>query len=220
LWEYAAKAKKLIIWSHPDYISPKEWRKNMSNIRQIALLLMSVSLLWGCAIPQKADTEKRQTYFNRVSFRTYKGNKITYTNLLYGGIFIPAGTECAIKDIKYHASIKFIANGEEYLLSNWGGGKKWFDKFFTENRETIGLDEVNLDFRESILYGHVEVGMTKEEVLLSAGYPAYLGSRDRTRDDDRKRIMAHDDWWYKKTKRRKILFRFMGGKLAEIVGQY
>jgi hypothetical protein len=202
-----------------EHGTDKRERKNMNNVRKIALFLISVSLLLGCAIPQKAETEKRQTFFNRVSFRTYRGNQITYTNLLYGGIVIPAGTECTVKYKRYD-KIKFIANGEEYLLSNWGGGERFFDKFFTENKELIGLDDVNPDFRENILSGHVEIGMTKEEVLLCVGYPAYLGSKDRTRDDDRERIMAHDDWWYKKTKRRKILFRFRTGKLDEIVGQY
>jgi hypothetical protein len=61
--------------------------------------------------------------------------------------------------------------------------------------------------------------MTKQEVLLSIGYPSYLGRKHRTRKETRKRILAHSDWYYLKTGRRKILLRFKGEELAEIIGK-
>ena len=59
--------------------------------------------------------------------------------------------------------------------------------------------------------------MTKQEILLSLGYPAYLGMKDPTYDDDREVILSHNDWYYFKGKRNKVLLRFMGKNLHEIL---
>jgi hypothetical protein len=203
----------------------------MNNIRQVALFLLSAFLFWGCATLEEAGIERGQTVFNRVNFRTYKANKISYTNRMYGGILIPAGTECTLKNVS-HKAITFIVNGDEYVLKDWLGVisaegatsvenvRVSFEKFFVENKEKIGLDKINPAFRESILAGIPELEMSKEEVLLSLGYPAFLGKNDRTWDDDRERILAHNDWYYRKTSRRSILLRFRSEKLAQIIGNW
>jgi hypothetical protein len=196
----------------------------MNNIRKIALFSLSVLLLAGCVSLKEAEIEWGQTVFNRVSLRTAKGNTIYYSNRYYGGILIPAGTECAINDVTASA-IKFTANGDEYVLRQWLIGKSKenvkasFEKFFVEDARTIGLDKINTKFRESISLGIAEVGMTKQEVLLSIGYPTYLGRKHRTHKESRERILAHSDWYYLKIGREKILLRFKGEELAEIIGK-
>jgi len=191
------------------------------------LVLLLASVLYGCAVNLKEagiDRFVGQTLFNRVNFRTFGENRIYYTNRIYGGILIPAGTNCTIKSIT-STKIWFITSGDEYVLIDWRGKteseniKALFDKFFVEDREGIGLDKIYPDFREKVLSGIAEVGMTKEEVLVCAGYPAYIGYKDRTLDDDRERILAQNDWYYLKTRRRKVLYRFSGEKLNRIIGQ-
>jgi len=198
--------------------------KTMNNIRKIALVFLSVLLLSGCMSLQEAGIERGQTVFNRVSFRSVKGNTIYYANRIYGGILIPAGTECTIKD-ETASAIKFTANGNVYVLRQWliaqstENAKASFEKFFLEDKEAIGLDTINPKFQENISSGIVEVGMTKQEVLLSIGYPSYLGRRHRTRKETRERILAHSDWYYLKTGRKKVLLRFKGEELTEIIGK-
>ena len=195
----------------------------MNNIRQVALLL-SILLLVSCVSLKEAEIEWGDTVYNRVSLRTAKGNIIYDSNRYYGGILIPAGTECTINDVTARA-IQFTANGDEYVLRQWliGRGKEnvtaSFGKFFVTNAGTIGLDKINVKFRESISLGIAEVGMTKQEVLLSMGYPSYLGRKHRTHKETRERILAHNDWYYLKIGREKILLRFRGEKLAEIIGE-
>ena len=61
--------------------------------------------------------------------------------------------------------------------------------------------------------------MTKGEVLLSLGYPAYLGKENLTTDDSRAAILSNDDWYYLKSGKEKVLLEFTAGVLAQIEGQ-
>jgi len=191
----------------------------------ISFILLSLALS-GCESIKGSGIKELegQTVLNRVGFRARGENKIKSTNRFSGGVFIPPGTECSIKAISTK-EIKFIATGEKYILTGWRIGyggvntRASFYKFFAQNKETVGLDRVNPDFRESVLAGIAEVGMTKGEVLLSLGYPAYLGKENPTTDDNRAAILANDNWYYLKAKRKKVLLKFKAGVLTQIAGQ-
>ena len=201
---------------------------NGRKYHKVLTVCFALMLLLGCVTFNKALEESRlnvsqgQTVYNRVGLRTYGENIIYYTNRYFGGTYIPAGSECAIQTISKE-SIEFTFNGEKYVLVNWIGDvsaenvKTCFEKFFSEDKSEIGLDKVNPDFREEVQEGFVKEGMTKEEVLLSLGYPAYLGVKDPTYDDNREFILAHNDWYYFKGRKTKILIRFRGEELHEIL---
>jgi len=191
----------------------------------LSFILLSLAVL-GCESIKGSGIKEleEQTVFNRVSFRTNRENKIKNTNPFSGGVLIPPGTVCTIKAISPN-EIKFIAAGKRYVLTSWRIGyggvntRASFYKFFAQNKETVGVDKVNPDFRESVLTGIAEVGMTKGEVLLSLGYPAYLGKENSTTDDSRAAIMSSDDWYYLKSEKEKVSLTFAAGVLAQIVGQ-
>ena len=191
----------------------------------LSFILLSLAVL-GCESIKGSGIKEleEQTVFNRVSFRTNRENKIKNTNPFSGGVLIPPGTVCTIKAISPN-EIKFIAAGKRYVLTSWRIGyggvntRASFYKFFAQNKETVGVDKVNPDFRESVLTGIAEVGMTKGEVLLSLGYPAYLGKENSTTDDSRAAIMSSDDWYYLKSEKEKVSLTFAAGGLAQIVGQ-
>ena len=165
-----------------------------------------------------------QSVFNRVGFRSSEANKIKSANPFSSGIFIPPGTECSIKAISIK-EIKFVATGENYVLTGWRMGygavntRVSFYKFFVQDKEAVGLDRVNPDFRAIVLSGSAEVGMTKGEVLLSLGYPAYLSRKNPTADDSRAAILADDSWYYLGDKGKKVLLQFKDGVLTKIVDQ-
>lgn len=168
------------------------------------------------------DSAIEKTVYNRVAFKTYEANLINYSNRYSGGVYIPAGSPSTIKAITNEA-IKFTVNGDEYILIFWFGGKspedvkESFRKYFLEDRGEIGLDKVRRAFRDSVSSGVVEVGMTKEEVLLSIGYPAFLGAKDPTFDDSREVILSHNDWfYYSQGKKVDMLLKFKAGKLHQI----
>lgn len=198
----------------------------MGKERRLILFILLSLVVLGCETIHESgiDTFEGQAVFNRVGFRTEGENKIFHTNRFSGSIFIPAGTECTIKQITYKV-IKFTANEDEYVLTEWRIGygpvhtRTSFYKFFVEDMEAIGLDRINLDFRESIVSGIAEVGMTKSEVFLSLGYPAYVGNSDPTTDKSRASILSRDDWYYLKSKGEKVLLRFEDQILAQITEQ-
>ena len=197
------------------------------------ILLVSVVLtLCGCALfktPFKEVAEQSgvntligDTVFNRVAFRTWEGNVFRFTNAYHRGVFLPAGTECTIKDISKKA-ITFVARGREYVLGEWlpavspGNLRLFFDKFFVEDKDSVGLEKVDQAFRDSVESGIDEIGMSKEEILLSLGYPAYLGRKDSTFDDSREFILSQPDWYYLKSRKDNLLFIFKGDKLFKIM---
>ena len=114
----------------------------------IIFILLCLAVL-GCETIHESglDTFEGQTVFNRVGFRTEGENKIFHANRFSGGIFIPAGTECTIKQITYKV-IKVTANEDEYVLTEWRIGygpvytRTSFYKFFVEDMEAIGLDKI------------------------------------------------------------------------------
>jgi hypothetical protein len=162
-----------------------------------------------------------QTVFNRVSFRADRENRIKNANPFSGGVLIPPGTACAIKAISTK-EIKFIAAGERYVLTNWRIGyggvntRTSFSKFFAQNKDAVGLDKVNQKFAENVLSGGVKLGMSKGEVLLSLGYPAYLGKENPTADDSRAAILASDDWYYAKNQGELVALKFEEGVLTQV----
>lgn len=199
---------------------------------KFTLLVSLVLTLYGCTIfrtPFKEVADQSginrligQTVFNRVAFRTWEGHAIGFTNLYHQGVFIPAGTECTIKDIS-KKTITFVANEMEFVLGRWLASvspediKLSVDKFFAEDKDGIGLDKINPAFRDSIESGVDEIGMTKEEILLTLGYPAYLGGTNLTTDYGREFILSQPEWNYLKPRKNRTLFMFKGNKLYKII---
>lgn len=162
-----------------------------------------------------------QKVFNRINFRTLEKNIILSSNHYYGGIFIPAGTECLLRGMS-KKKIIFYAGGREYTLVNWLGNpiegdySLFFNKFFVADRSKIRLESVNPVFYESVRSGIAEINMTKEEVLMSLGYPSYLG-RDPTYNFSRAFILSQNDWYYLRDRKTRVLLKFKGEKLYRII---
>lgn len=196
------------------------------------LLVCLVLTLCGCALfktPFREVADQSginkligQTVFNRVALRTWEKRVMRFTNLYHNGVFIPAGTECIIRDIS-KKGITFVANGRDYVLGEWLTNvspqdiRLSFEKYFATDKDRIGLDRISPAFQDSVRSGVDEIGMTKEEILLCLGYPAYLGRKDNTKDYSREFILTQNDWFYLTTPRlNKILFIFKGGKLYKV----
>ena len=186
------------------------------------MILISLAL-WSCESIKGSGIKvsEGQTVFNRVSFRTDGDSRIKYANPFSGGVLIPPGTACTIKAIS-PKEIKFIANGKSYVLTSWRIGygtvntRTSFYKFFVEEKKTVGLDKVKSEFAENVLSGGVRLGMSKGEVLLSLGYPAYVGKKNSTADVSRAGILASDDWYYARNQGESVVLKFKEGELAQV----
>ena len=203
---------------------------NFVRPRYQSVILCFLIMFFLCGCFQKVlkesgiDEMKDKTVYNRVPFRTYQAdNLVYYTNRFHGGIYIPAGSACFIKNIS-DESIWFVVDDKDYFLVYWLGQttaeniSESFEKFFVEDKSEVGLGEINPKFRPNVSVGIAEIGMTKEEVLLAIGYPAFLGVKDRTFDDTRENILLRNDWYYYSKTRSKAdkLLRFKGERLYQI----
>ena len=171
----------------------------LPSFKIVVAAFILLSLMCGCASMKAVSQFQGQTVFNRVGLRPFKKNIISFTSYYHKGALIPAGTECRIKSIS-GGKIIFFAKGKKYKLQDWliswgsENVKLSFDKFFTKNRDEIGLSNINPVFHDSVMSGVEEIGMTKEEVLLCLGYPAYLAKKDPTNDDGREYILSLNEW--------------------------
>jgi hypothetical protein len=192
------------------------------------LLFCCLFLFLGCAPFGPALKESPvsslvgQTVYNRVSLRVLKKKAIWYTNYYHTGTLITVGTECTINSIS-RGTIKFTAQGKEYKLKDWlidedpSNLDQSFAKYFVKDKKEIGLDNVNPEFYDNVISGYDEIGMSKEEILMALGYPAYLGIRDPTTLYTREYILSQNDWYYMKSRFNRVLLIFKAGKLVRIM---
>lgn len=195
---------------------------------KILLGIFIMAILCGCSSFTEnlkgsgIESFKGRKVYNRVSLRTYSGNIIWYTNKYYGGVLIPAGSDCIIRDIE-KKKITFSYGGTEYVLIYWlsdidnASIKMCFDKYFVKDRALIRLEDIRSEFRESVRSGIADIGMTKEEVLSSIGYPAELGDGMRTNIYSREFILSQNDWYFLTGQDKKFLMKFKADKLHQIL---
>jgi hypothetical protein len=163
------------------------------------ILLLHACAPFGPALKESpASSLVGQRAYNRVSFRVLKKNVIWFTNYYHTGILIPVGTECTINGIS-RGIIKFTAQRQEYKLKDWlidddpSNLDQSFAKYFVKDKKEVGLENINPEFHDSVISGYDELGMSKEEILMALGYPAYLGIRDPTTLYSREYILAQND---------------------------
>jgi len=192
------------------------------------MLVLCLILLNGCALftPEFNEStigvERGQIFYNRVNLKTYEENKIWYSNYYQGGILIPAGTQCTIVDVT-KKGITFTVQNKVYYLGRWLSenspevGRVSFKKYFAEDRATLELDKINPVFLDSVLSGIAETGMSKKEVLLCLGYPAYLVETEPANEYARDFILSQNDWYYLKDGDALVLLRFKGTTLYRIL---
>jgi hypothetical protein len=194
----------------------------------LCALALCLIVMNGCALfttefnEATIGIERGQTFYNRVNLKTYEENKIWYSNYYQGGILIPAGTQCTIVDVT-KKGITFTVQNKVYYLGRWLSeknpdvGRVSFKKYFVADRAMVGLDKINPLFSDSVLSGIAETGMSKDEVLLCLGYPAYLVGKEPANGFDRDFIMSQNDWYYLKDGDKQVLLRFKGNTLFRIL---
>jgi hypothetical protein len=187
------------------------------------ILLLNACAPFGPALKKSpVSSLVGQRVYNRISLRVLEKNVIWFTNYYHTGILIAVGTECTINSIS-RGIIKFTAQRQEYKLKDWlidddaSNLDQSFAKYFVIDKKEVGLENVNQEFHDSVISGYDEIGMSKEEILMTLGYPAYLGRKDPTTLYSREYILSQNDWYYVKSRFNRVLFIFRAGKLERIM---
>lgn len=125
---------------------------------------------------------------------------LTWHNLTLSPDVIPAGAEVKI----------IICKGQEIVFTKVDSNKRYklvansaqWDKYFTKDKNDVNLEKYSSEKKELVTKSQVAVGMTKEEVYLAKGCPAYIGHGIKSYNHPLSDIMQSNTWYYMKDSRR------------------
>lgn len=139
-------------------------------------LIASLAFLTSCHRP--GSPEVLQRYQSRMLYTCcnihYEGSEINDANY-FVGTTLPLGTPVRVKAMTSD-SVTFSADGTELTLYHSYGTEQesvtaYFDKVLVETDPKTRVAAYSKAVRSAIRDGRVERGMTREQVLLSLGYP-------------------------------------------------
>ena len=172
-----------------------------------------VSLIWSVQaadiLPEKITPEVGKEYYTRYNFMYERGTHLT-TNYWRGDL-VPVNSKVKLVSIDDEMVIE--VNGEEVEFDN---AEKFTKRNISEiasellSPKPIALNKVPEDFIEDVKIGNMRLGMTKEQVLMTRGYPP----RHKTPSTDANRWI----YWSSRFVNRTLVFK--DGKLTQGRGLY
>jgi hypothetical protein len=163
----------------------------------VVCLVLFVVLLFSCAETQKTvqNTQAaKQTYYARCNLKVIKGNYITWVNWQSTPIFIPVGTEFTVERNGSKATLHDLKQGKEYRLDIGADGDVYLGKFVSKKQ--VNIKEYPTEIQANIRNTVARIGMTKEQVYIAMGPPAWAGEKTHKMTYDE--IMAANLWVYKR----------------------
>ena len=202
----------------------------VENLFAILMVIFFSFMISSCVMTFKETLKQSginklvgQAVYNRTNFRSIKKNKIGPTNIYHKGVLIPAGSICIIQDISKDRITFLLVGGSSkdnvYELEDWliepdeVDIRLSFYKFFVENKDNVGLQNIRPEYYHGVASGHEQIGMNKDEALMCLGYPAYVAGKNSTSDKSRDFIIEQNDWTYLKGRFDKYLLLFKDGEL-------
>lgn len=186
-------------------------------MKKTILFVLICIFMFGCATPfKKMDgAAVGDTLYARSNLMV-NGDTIFWHNMSGFKGIIPAGTEINILHFSRKAII-FIVPGEEKkyrLLTETAN----YDKYFVKDKDAIGLEKLSSDVMKKIKGRMILEGMTKEEVFISRGCPAFIGWGEVSLRRTFESAMKSDTWYYYLNSRNlECLVKFKDGVVNDIV---
>lgn len=183
------------------------------------LFILACIFLCGCATPlnkMKGVTVGDLLYAR--SNLAVSGDTIFWHNMSGLKKIVPVGTEVKIINFSGKAIIFSIPGKEDKyrLLTDTVN----YDKYFVKNRKDIGLERISSDTMKKINLRYISEGMTKEEVYIAKGCPAYIAWGEESLRHSMEDVMTSDAWYYHRDSRRHdCSVKFKNGVVYSI-GQY
>jgi len=145
-----------------------------------------------------ATLQKGDNAFARSNLRAHK-YLLLWHNLSFSKDVVLAGTEVKI----------VTCRGQEVVFTKVGSDRKYklvansaqWDKYFVKDKNELNLEKYPAITTEQGTKSQIVVGMSKEEVYLSKGCPAYIGYGIKSYTHPLSDIMQSDTWYYMKDSR-------------------
>ncbi len=186
-------------------------------MKKLLFVLLCFSLC-GCATSfvKMSGVSIGDTLYARSNLLV-KGDTAYWHNMSALKEVIPAGTEIKILDFSRNEIIFTISGrGKKYRLVAETG---YYDKFFVKNKQDVGLEKIAANVMEEIRKRKVSKGMTKNEVLISKGCPAYIDWGEKSLRHPLQDLMDSNTWYYNVDAReRECLVKFdENNRVSEII---
>lgn len=191
----------------------------MRRVASLVVIVVAATAMAGCgggkrAAPSglAAEIQENPVYYTQVGMWADEGVRVSGTNF-ERGVRIPPGSEVRVHGLGRRGTVVFSVPAvgvQEVQLQNTEYTGLDMEGLFnrTFGRQAVDLGEFRGEMRDAIRAGDVQVGMTRDEVIVSRGYPP---SHQTPRLD-------HDEWRYWVHRYGTKLVRFgSDGRVAEIV---
>jgi hypothetical protein len=134
-------------------------------------------------------------YFARCNLKILKGKLINWVNWQSAPEFLPVNTKVTVRLSGRKAFVVDIQSKRTFILDMGAVGPQYLAKFFVSQPVKIK------DFPEEV-QGHIanavaRIGMTKEQVYIAMGMPAWIPSGN-SNIATYEQIIASDLWVYKR----------------------
>jgi len=150
------------------------------------LVLMVLAGLLSCTMVSMAfadGLQKGDVVYAKYGMRG-KGKTIFWHNMSALPILVPAGSEVKIVGINAK-KVVFTSGSNKYTLATLTS--QW-DKYFVKNMSDVDVSKA--------ASGPVSVGMSKADVYLIKGCPAYIGYGELSNRHSLDEVFASNEWYY------------------------
>ena len=134
-------------------------------------------------------------YYARCNLKVLKGNVITWVNWQSSPSVIPAGTKFKVTKGGDKATL-VDDKGTSYSLDIGASGDQFLEKFVTKKHADISKLPANI--QEDVKKGIPRNGMTKEQVYIAMGPPAFIDGKNKTDNATYDNIIAANLWVYER----------------------
>ena len=188
--------------------------------KAIALVLCALFLaviFSDYSVAFDARTLKGQELYARSNLKA-KGSIVYFHNMSALKTTIPYGTAVAITGAtKRRIRFYTIESGKKYTLLE---DSALYGKYFVKKLNDIGIDGINAKTKEDIENMKAVPGMTKKEVFVSKGCPAYIAFGEKSSKKTFDQIMESDSWYYNTNSRgREVIVNFKDSRVSDIIGK-
>ncbi len=138
----------------------------------LRLLILAAVILMSQASTLYASDIKEKELYTQVNMYALKGN-VTWVNYSAGAL-IPVNTVVVVRKVYGGSTYTLKETGQKLKLKNRKNrsgltNQQWSEKHFQETQ--VDLSRFSKLERDAIASGIVKVGMSKDAVIVSRGYP-------------------------------------------------
>ncbi|MBL7073048.1 MAG: hypothetical protein ISS33_04640 [Candidatus Omnitrophica bacterium] len=184
-------------------------------MKKLILTMLCLTFIAGICVESTFSVEKSSNVGKEAYTRTNlkaKGMAIYFHNMTkIGEKAIPIGTAVVITaESKKYIKFYVVNDGRQYKLNVPASS---YSKYFVEDSAPV----VNRYKKDAIGDMRVSTGMTKQEVYMSRGCPAWIALGKKSYFYTLDQILDSDNWFYNKDKRKgEMVVHFENGIVSQI----